>query len=113
MRFLEYRCSIQKIEMLIFIVIALSIAITIKIVGALLVVSLSIIPAINAQVISSSPRNMIINSIIFALVINSFGAYCSFLFDFPVAPTIVIVGFSFFIALFMLNKFIFKDAIKF
>lgn len=65
---------------------------TIKIVGALLVTSIILIPAMTARVVAKSPLAMIMLAVFFALMMNFFGIILSFYADIPFAPVIILCG---------------------
>ena len=85
------KIPVNFIELSFLILLSISVFTTIKIVGSLLVTSILIIPAMSARLISNSPLQMIIISIIFASASNLGGLYISYLKDVPVAPVIIIV----------------------
>lgn len=65
---------------------------TIKIVGALLVTSIILIPAMAARLISNSPSMMIISAIFLAQLMNFGGILVSLYIDIPFAPVIILCG---------------------
>lgn len=68
---------------------ALSISISIKFVGALLITSLLVIPPATAQNFSTSPENMVIFSIISSIISVTGGMILCFFFHTPASPSIV------------------------
>lgn len=85
------KIPVNFIELLFLILLSISVFTTIKIVGSLLVTSILIIPAMSARLVSNTPLQMIMISIIFAGASNLSGLYISYLKDIPVAPVIIIV----------------------
>lgn len=82
--------------------IALVIAIAMKVVGVLLITSMMIIPAAAAQPFSRSPEHMVRLSILISLFAISSGLLLSLQFNFPTGPSIVAcAGLSFFVILFI------------
>ena len=84
-----------KVKMLDFMFLSLlsfAIVATIKIVGALLVTSIIVIPAMIARLISRSALIMIISAICIAQLMNAGGIILSFFFDLPFAPVIILCG---------------------
>jgi zinc transport system permease protein len=80
------------------IIIAIAIAFSIKIFGALMVTSLLLIPGINAKIISMNPKQMIVNSVIISMVMNFSGLVVSYKCNLPISPVTILVGiFLFFI----------------
>lgn len=83
--------KVNLLELGSLMILALIIAVTIKILGALLISALLITPAAIARIISTDPRNMLINSIIISLMSGIIGLYSSFRFDLPVSASIAII----------------------
>ncbi len=79
------------------IIIALLIAISMKIVGILLISALLIIPAAAARNYSKTPERMIMLAVIFSTLSSILGVSFAFYFDLPVGPTIIIISLLFFI----------------
>lgn len=84
--------KVQFIELAFLIFLSLAVFSTIKIVGALLVTSILLIPAMSARIISRTPGQMIINAIIISLSINCLGLISSFYFDIPLTPIITLIN---------------------
>ncbi|MCC2646357.1 MAG: znuB [Rickettsiaceae bacterium] len=93
----SYNIKTNWIELSYLIMLATVVAITIKILGSLLVSSLLIIPAAIASLISSSPIRMLIYTCIILLLTYYSGLYLSFTQDLPTAPIIVFLSFISFI----------------
>ncbi len=81
-----------SIELLFLILLSLVILLTIKIVGALLVTSMLLIPAMAARLLSTNPWQMIMFAVLIALISNLVGLYASFYFDLPIAPVIIMIS---------------------
>ncbi len=96
--------NVNLIELLFLCILSFAVLTTIKIVGALLVTSIIIIPAIISRIIAKSPSSMIWASIFFSLVINFIGIILSFFFDIPFTPIIIIVGAILYISILLLDK---------
>ena len=77
--------------------IAILVAIAMKIIGALLITSLLIIPAATARRISNSPEKMAIIASICGIISVFIGLGVSFLWDTPAGPSIVIAASGLFI----------------
>ncbi|MBI3627062.1 metal ABC transporter permease [Candidatus Uhrbacteria bacterium] len=71
--------------------LSLTIALSIKIVGVILVSALIIIPATTAKLVSKNVREMVIWSIVFGVVSVFLGLVGSYYWDFPSGPGIVMV----------------------
>jgi zinc transport system permease protein len=96
--------NVGIIEFIFLTLLSFSVLVTIKIVGALLVTSIILIPAMRARIISTSPLMMIILSIIFAQIMNAFGIALSFYADLPFAPIIILCGGGIFIIISTYNQ---------
>ncbi len=94
--------NVKMIELLFLIILSLAVFLTIKIVGALLVTSILLIPAIAARIISTTPLQMIIISVGLALISNLLGLYISLYLDIPTMPIIIVVNVMIY---FLLNIF--------
>lgn len=96
--------NVSIIEFIFLSLLSFSVLATIKIVGALLVTSIILIPAMSARIISTSPLMMIILSIFFAQIMNISGIVLSFHADLPFAPIIILCGGGIFIIISIYNK---------
>ena len=88
--------NVQRMNLLLVILVALTIAVSMKIVGVLLITSLLIIPPATSRRLSRSPEQM--GAIASALGIMSIviGLLLAFYLDTPVGPTIVVIATAFF-----------------
>ncbi|WP_417904897.1 metal ABC transporter permease [Candidatus Tisiphia endosymbiont of Micropterix aruncella] len=84
--------KVRTIELAFLLLLSLSVFSTIKIVGALLVTSILLIPAMTARMISSNPAQMIINSVIVALIVDFLGLVVSLYLDIPITPIITVIN---------------------
>jgi len=97
--------SPEKYNILFTILMAGIIAISIKMVGLLLITGMMIIPAAAARNLSNSPKQMVIISVIFGLLSVSIGLYASLEINTPSGPSVITTSLLFFIlSLFKLNK---------
>tara|TARA_B110000967_G_scaffold59852_1_gene61402 strand:+ start:2175 stop:2960 length:786 start_codon:yes stop_codon:yes gene_type:complete len=95
----------EKYNILFTILMAAIIAISIKMVGLLLITGMMIIPAAAARNLSNSPKQMVIISIIFGLLSVLIGLYASLEINTPSGPSIITTSLLFFIlSLFRLKK---------
>jgi len=95
----------EKYNILFTILMAGIIAISIKMVGLLLITGMMIIPAAAARNLSNSPKQMVIISVIFGLLSVSIGLYASLEINTPSGPSVITTSLLFFIlSLFKLNK---------
>ncbi|WP_341792778.1 MULTISPECIES: metal ABC transporter permease [unclassified Rickettsia] len=84
--------KVKTIELIFLLLLSLSVFSTIKIVGALMVTAILLIPPMTARFISRTPLQMIILSIIISIFINFCGFIASFYLDIPLTPVIIIIG---------------------
>ena len=82
--------AVEKIRFIFMILLALVIAIALKVVGILLITALLIIPAATARLFSKSPKQMVLVSVLMAIVAVVLGLYSSLNWDFPTGPAIVV-----------------------
>lgn len=104
-----------RVDILEFIFLSLlsfSVLVTIKIVGALLVTSIILIPAMIARLLSDSPLKMIFISIIIAQLMNFLGSLLSFCADMPFAPIIILSGGVIYIICFILLEIMQRRSCK-
>ncbi len=90
------------------ILLAAVIAISIKMVGLLLITGMLIIPAAMARNISDSPQKMVIYSVIGGLLSVILGLLSSLEFNTPSGPSIIVAA----MLLFILSLFKIKQSIK-
>ena len=88
---------INFIEFFILLMLALIIAVSIKLIGAFLIGSLLIVPAIGARLTAKSPMHMIIMSIIIGLISAICGFNLSLIYDWPLSPSISIMSVTIYI----------------
>lgn len=91
-------------QLALYIVLAVSVVLGIKILGIVLVSALLIIPVSISKLISHSFRKLVIGSILFAEAIVISGIFLSYFFDLPTGAAIVLTGAVLFFAVFLLRK---------
>lgn len=100
---------VKTLEFLFLSILSFAIIATIKIVGALLVTSMVLIPAMIARLASSTPIMMIWLAILFAGLMNLFGMLLSFYADLPFAPVVILCGGALYLFIYVvMNIFSFK-----
>ena len=87
----------ERVNAIFTILLAALIAISIKMIGVLLITGLLIIPTAMARNLSDNPRQMVILSIIGGLLSVLIGLYASFEINTSSGPSIVVVAFILFI----------------
>ncbi|MBD3755851.1 MAG: metal ABC transporter permease [Gammaproteobacteria bacterium] len=94
--------DVKRIQLQYVLLLALMIALSMKIVGVLLVTSLLIIPAAAARRLATTPQTMLFFSLVLGIVSVIGGLGASFVWDIPTGPAIVLVATLIFLVL--LNK---------
>lgn len=93
--------NVRRMRFLLMILTALTIALCMKFVGALIITSLLIIPAAAARRFSKTPERMVLIGIIISMLSVSLGLVLSSLYDTPAGPSVVLgAAFLFLISLF-------------
>ena len=82
--------AVEKIRFIFMILLALVIAVALKVVGILLITALLIIPAATARLYSKSPKQMVMLSVLVAIAAVVLGLLVSLGWDFPTGPAIVV-----------------------
>ena len=88
---------VQKLRMILTLLMALVIAVAMKIVGVLLITSLMIIPAASAQRLARTPEQMVFFSALLGIFSVSGGLAASWYFDTPAGPSVVVSSFVLFL----------------
>ncbi|MBI4836271.1 MAG: metal ABC transporter permease [Candidatus Abawacabacteria bacterium] len=88
--------------------LALATAITIKLIGVLLLSALLIIPAAIALTIARSLKQTLILSLLSAELMAIIGIFVSYLYDLPTGPTIILIGTGFFVLINVLKRLSWK-----
>ncbi len=88
--------AVEKVRFIFMILLALVIAVALKVVGILLITALLIIPAATARLFSKSPRQMVMLSVLIAMLGVVLGLFSSLNWDFPAGPAIVVAAASLF-----------------
>jgi zinc transport system permease protein len=89
--------NISRIDYAFLALLAMTIAVSLKIAGAILVSALIIVPAAAAQNLARNVRQMFFFSVAIAITSVISGMYLSFLFDSPSGSTIVLVASAMFL----------------
>ncbi len=87
-----------RVKLILALMLSLIVAISMKIVGALLITSMLIIPAASAQYLAKSPEQMVINATIIGILSIIGGISYSLLWDTPTGPSVVACGTLIFVA---------------
>jgi zinc transport system permease protein len=89
--------NVVTVEIVYVLLIAVVVAIAMKIVGILLVTSLLIIPAAAARGVSRTPERMALVSALFGVLAVVAGLFASREWDTPAGPSIVVAAFAVFL----------------
>jgi len=82
--------EVRKVQLLMYLMIALLVAVMMKVMGVLLIAAMLVIPTSAARVLSSSPERMVIFSGLYGIAALAGGIYGSFQFDWQTGPSIVL-----------------------
>jgi zinc transport system permease protein len=94
----SYGFSPKREQWLLTWALAIMVALAIKVVGALLIVAMLVIPAAAARVFSKTPEQMALVATVFGICASVLGLQGAFSFDTPTGPTIVCTLFIIFSA---------------
>jgi zinc transport system permease protein len=90
---------VNRFNILLVLLIALTIAVSMKIVGVLLITSLLVIPAAAARLLSATPEQMAVRASLIGCVAVVIGLFGAFVVDVPVGPSIVVCATAIFLGL--------------
>ncbi|MCY4496585.1 MAG: metal ABC transporter permease [Rhodospirillaceae bacterium] len=96
------RATVARIALMLM--LALLVAVGMKVVGILLIVSLLVIPPAAARMISATPEGMALNAALLAAASVILGMILSLTVDVPAGPAIVIVASLFFALLYLSRR---------
>lgn len=83
---------VTRIHLVFMLLIALIVAVALKIVGVLLITSLMIIPAATARRFAHSPEQMAVGAALIGSAAVAGGLYASFQWDTPAGPSVVVTA---------------------
>ena len=95
---------VKQIRLLLLFMLALVIAVAIKVVGVLLITALLIIPAATARYLSTSPTQMVFIGGLLGCLSVCGGIAGSFLWDTPAGPSIVVCASGIFLLTILIKK---------
>ncbi|MFC2061765.1 metal ABC transporter permease [Elusimicrobiota bacterium] len=84
--------KVDRLQLLIYIILAVVIVLGIKVLGIILVSALLVIPVATAKIFAGSFKKLIIHSIILSELIVIAGMFISYYLDIPTGPAIVLLG---------------------
>ena len=82
--------AVERVRFVFMVLLALVVAVALKVVGILLITALLIIPAAAARQLAKSPYQMVLASSLLAVLTVLAGLYSSFSWDLPAGPAIVV-----------------------
>ncbi|MDH3389560.1 MAG: metal ABC transporter permease, partial [Gammaproteobacteria bacterium] len=82
--------EVRRVQFLMYLMIALLVAIMMKVMGVLLIAAMLVIPTTSARLFSRSPEQMVAISALYGLGALAGGIAGSFHFDFQTGPAIVV-----------------------
>jgi len=82
--------EVRKVQLLMYIMIALLVAVMMKVMGVLLIAAMLVIPTTSARLFSRSPEQMVAVSALYGLGALAGGITSSFHFDWQTGPAIVV-----------------------
>jgi len=82
--------EVRKVQLLMYIMIALLVAVMMKVMGVLLIAAMLVIPTSSARLFSRSPEQMVAVSALYGLGALAGGISSSFHFDWQTGPAIVV-----------------------
>jgi zinc transport system permease protein len=103
---ISYGIKISRLRFAVLLTSALSISLIIKIVGGLTITSMSILPVFFAKIISKTPKQMILVSIVFSLILSLVGLNLAFALDLSVAATTTVLQIFVLLLTFGMKKYI-------
>ncbi|MCW8934050.1 MAG: metal ABC transporter permease [Gammaproteobacteria bacterium] len=93
--------AVDRVRLIFMLLMAVVVAVAMKIVGIILITALLIVPAASARRFASSPESMAIIAVLFGLLSVLGGVFASMQWDSPAGPSIVLASvFLFFVSRF-------------
>ena len=84
--------AVERVRLIFMLLMAVVVAVAMKIVGIILITALLIVPAASARRFSKSPEEMALLAIVFGVVSVLGGMYASMQWDTPAGPSIVLTS---------------------
>jgi len=82
--------KVRKVQLLMYLMIALLVAVMMKVMGVLLIAAMLVIPTSAARMLSGSPERMVFFSALYGIAALGGGIFSSFQFDWQTGPSIVL-----------------------
>jgi zinc transport system permease protein len=103
---MSYGVDIKRLKFVVLLLSALSISLIIKIIGGLTITSLSILPVFFARIVGKTPKQMLLSSIVFSLILSLVGLNLAFALNLSVAATTTVLQLIFLFLTFGVKKYI-------
>jgi len=92
--------AVDRVRLIFMLLMAVLVAVAMKIVGIILITALLIVPAASARRFATSPESMAITAVLFGLLSVFGGVFASMQWDTPAGPSIVLAS----VALFFVSR---------
>jgi ABC-type Mn2+/Zn2+ transport system permease subunit len=96
--------SVRRLNYLFVVVLTVTVAMSIRLLGIMLVTSFLVIPPATARNLSRNLRQHILFSLLFGLLAGVGGIVLSFQFDIPCGPTMVLASIALFLISLLLGR---------
>jgi len=98
--------EVRKVQLLMYLMIALLVAVMMKVMGVLLIAAMLVIPTSSARMLSGSPERMVIFSAFYGVAALAGGLFSSFQFDWQTGPAIVLSATSLLLVTLLLVRWV-------
>ena len=98
--------SVKKEQFLMYMMIALLVAVLMKVMGVLLIAAMLVIPTTSARLLSQTPEQMVMLSAVFGTFSLAGGIFSSFQLDWQTGPSIVLSATAFLVVTLLVTKHI-------
>lgn len=95
---------VRKEQCLMYMMIALLVAVLMKVMGVLLIAAMLVIPTTSARLLSQNPEQMVVFSAVFGALSLAGGIFSSFQFDWQTGPAIVLSATAFLVITLLVTR---------
>lgn len=96
--------SVKREQFLMYMMIALLVAVLMKVMGVLLIAAMLVIPTTSARLLSHTPEQMVMFSALFGVLSLAGGIYSSFHLDWQTGPSIVLSATAFLVITLLVTR---------
>ena len=96
--------SVKKEQFLMYMMIALLVAVLMKVMGVLLIAAMLVIPTTSARLLSRNPEQMVVFTAVFGVLSLAGGIFSSFQFDWQTGPSIVLSATAFLVITLLVTR---------